>query len=167
MYTTQQQEDLHISYIMALCAGAGISYDIQSHDDDSTDGIMKKRIYLPGGNFYDVILRIQLKSTYSTSQYTDNGDAITYRLKVKNYNYLCTRSSTPIILGLLILPEDKDTWLTWSTEELLIRGRMYWADFSECEKSDNQVSVTVTIDKNNVINQETLVAMMVKMAEEA
>jgi hypothetical protein len=36
MYTSRQQEDLHVSYIMAVCASAGISYDIQAHDDDST-----------------------------------------------------------------------------------------------------------------------------------
>ena len=47
MISTNHMEDIHISYISALCASAGISYDIQRHDDDSTDGVIKKTITLP------------------------------------------------------------------------------------------------------------------------
>lgn len=53
-----RKEDLHISYISALCAAAGISYDTQRHDDDSTDGIIKKRIFFEDGGFFDSLLRI-------------------------------------------------------------------------------------------------------------
>ena len=84
MHSSRQKEDISISYISALCADAGISYDIQRHDDDSTDGIMKKRIFLGDGIFFDSALRIQLKSTSSVSQYKDKGDIITYALKGKN-----------------------------------------------------------------------------------
>lgn len=166
MYATQQKEDLHISYITALCSVAGISYDIQRHDDDSTDGIIKKRIMLPDGGFYDSQLRIQLKSTSSESQYTDNGNYISYKLKVKNYNDLCTPSTTPIILALLILPEDESEWVKWSAEELLIKGCMYWADFSAQEQSNNVGTVTVRLEKDNVINQESLLSILDKIAKE-
>lgn len=166
MYATQQKEDLHISYITALCSAAGISYDIQRHDDDSTDGIIKKRITLSDGGFYDSQLRIQLKSTSSESQYADHGNYISYKLKVKNYNDLCTPSTTPIILGLLILPRDESEWVKWSTEELLIKGCMYWADFSTQERSDNTGTVTVRLEKDNVINQEALLNILEKIARE-
>ena len=43
MYESQKKEDIHISYISALCASAGITYETQRHDDDSTDGIIKKK----------------------------------------------------------------------------------------------------------------------------
>lgn len=49
MHITQIKEDISISYISALCAYAGIAYEIVRHDADSTDGILKKRILL-GGN---------------------------------------------------------------------------------------------------------------------
>lgn len=166
MYATQQKEDLHISYISALCSVAGISYDTQRHDDDSTDGIIKKRIIFPDGRFYDSQLRIQLKSTSSASQYTDNGNYISYKLKVKNYNDLCTPSTTPIILGLLILPENESEWVKWSTEELLIKGCMYWADFSDKNRSDNAGTVTVRLEKDNVINQESLLNILERIAKE-
>ena len=106
MHTTKQMEDLQISYTSALCAAVDISYDTQRHDDDSTDAIIKKTIFLSNGCRFFSQLRIQLKSTCSPSQYTDTGDCIKYTLKVKNYNDLCTPSTMPIILCLLILPED-------------------------------------------------------------
>ena len=109
--------DLHISYISALCASAGIDYDILRHDADGTDGIFKKRLVSSDNSFFDAAIRIQLKSTSSTTQYEDKGEYISYKLKVKNYNDLCTPATIPIILGLLVLPENKDEWIKWSTEE--------------------------------------------------
>ncbi len=41
MQVTQRKEDISISYISALCAYSGISYEIVRHDDDSTDGILR------------------------------------------------------------------------------------------------------------------------------
>ena len=44
MQITQIKEDISISYISALCAYAGIAYEIVRHDEDSTDGNKKKRV---------------------------------------------------------------------------------------------------------------------------
>lgn len=166
MHSSKKKESLHISYISAVCAAAGVSYDIQINDDDSTDGIIKKRMTFPEGYFYDSSVRIQLKCTSSPSQYADKGDYISYKLKVKNYNDLCTRSTTPIILGLLILPEDEGTWVEWTEEELLIKGCMYWADFSTQQPSDNSDTVSVKVLKNHILNQETILDILWKIAKE-
>ena len=167
MHSSRQKEDISISYISALCADAGISYDIQRHDDDSTDGIMKKRIFLGDGIFFDSALRIQLKSTSSVSQYKDKGDIITYALKGKNYNDLCTPATTPIILGLFVMPEEEASWVQWSREELLIKGCMYWADFSKMPKSDHKETVTISIPKGHVENKEFLLDILERQAKEA
>ena len=47
MYSTKHMEDLQISYISALCASVGIDYDIQGHDADSTDAIIKRKSFCP------------------------------------------------------------------------------------------------------------------------
>ena len=111
-------------------------------------------------------LRIQLKCTSALSQYTDRGDVLAYKLKVKNYNDLCLPSTTPIILGLLVLPENEKEWLSWSKEELLIKGCMYWTEFSGSSESENAGSVTITIDKRQVLNVETLNQILEKIARE-
>ena len=100
MHESRRKEDIHIGYIYALCASVGVDYEIIRHDEDSTDGIMKKRITFPDGGFFDAELRIQLKATSSKSQYREEENTITYKLKAKNYNDLCTLGTSPIILGL-------------------------------------------------------------------
>lgn len=166
MLTTNDKEDIHISYLSAVCASASVSFDLQRHDDDSTDGIMKKLITLDDGTKYMSSLRIQLKCTSSVSQYTDDEEILHYKLKVKNFNDLCTRCTTPIILGLLVLPEDEDTWVKWSEKDLLINGCMYWADFSNESPSDNKNTVTVSINRKNLINKDTLLEILEKIAKE-
>ncbi len=166
MTSTNYQEDIHISYISALCAAADISYDTQRHDDDSTDGIIKKRINNSDGSFYDAQLRIQLKSTSSSSQYSETNDTITYKLKANNYNDLCTPATTPIILGLLILPEERSEWVQWSPEELLIKGKMYWLDLSTNKTTENNSTVSVKIPKTNVVNQAFLLKALTKISKE-
>ncbi len=47
MLNTRNKEDLHISYISAICASADIQFDLQRHDEDSTDAIIKKIVILP------------------------------------------------------------------------------------------------------------------------
>lgn len=61
MLTTNDKEDIHIGYITALCASVGISFDLQRHDGDSTDGIIKKIITWNDGSKFLASLRIQLK----------------------------------------------------------------------------------------------------------
>lgn len=58
MQLTQVKEDISISYISALCAYSGITYEIIRHDDDSTDGILRKRIVLDNGQKFNAELRI-------------------------------------------------------------------------------------------------------------
>lgn len=127
---------------------------------------MKKRILLGGNKKFNAELRIQLKCTSSPSQYTDHGDTLTYKLKVKNYNDLCLPSTTPIILGLLILPENEELWVNWTEEELLIKGCMYWAEFSKETESSNEGTVSVKINKKNVINVESLRNILEMIAKE-
>lgn len=126
----------------------------------------KKTIFLSNGCRFFSQLRIQLKSTCSPSQYTDTGDCIKYTLKVKNYNDLCTPSTMPIILCLLILPEDDSVWVNWSTEDLLIKGSMYWLDLSSAERSPNAEAVSVSIPKSNTVSPETLLNLLTKIAKE-
>ena len=166
MLKTNDKEDIHISYLLAVCASASVSLDLQRHDDDSTDCIVKKLITLDDGGRYMSSLRIQLKCTSSVSQYTEDEKMLQYKLKVKNFNDLCTRGTTPIILGLLVLPEDEDIWVKWSEKDLLINGRMYWADFSNKSQSYNKNTVTVSIDKKNLINKDTLLGILEKIAKE-
>ena len=160
------KEELSICYISAIAANAGIDYETLRHDDDSTDGLIKKWIGLPNAEPIHSLLRVQLKSTSSESMYTEDAKEIRYSLKVKNYNDLRQRSTTPIILCLLILPSKRQEWLHWSKDELLLRGCMYWTSLAGKESSFNKESVIVTFDKKHVVNSDTLQELLEKIARE-
>lgn len=165
MTEAARKEDISISYISAVCAYGGIDYETVRHDDDSTDAMIKKTVTIEKGCKFVAELRIQLKCTSSSKQCTDKGDFLIYRLKVKNYNDLCAEGTSEIILALLVLPEEESEWLAWTRDELLIKGCMYWASFASYEPSENLETVSVHIDKKNVINSMTLNKIMDKIAE--
>ncbi len=160
------KQDLSICYISAVSANAGVDYDTLRHDADSTDGIIKKLVDLPGTGKIHSTLRVQLKSTSSQSMYEENENQIRYYLKAKNYNDLCQRTVTPVILCLLVLPPAREEWLCWSKEELLLRGCMYWTSLSKEKPSANKERVTVTFDKSHVVNSGTLTMILAKVARE-
>ena len=67
MYSTKHMEDLQISYISALCASVGIDYDIQGHDADSTDAIIKRN-HFANGSWYFSQLRITIEKSLSVNR---------------------------------------------------------------------------------------------------
>jgi len=166
MEDTKIKEELSISYISTVAAVAGIDYQIDRHDGDSTDGTLKKWVKTKESNNIHSSLRVQLKCTSSDSQYSDDGSNISYCLKVKNYNDLCAKATTPIILCLMIIPEDEGDWIKWTEEELIMKGCMYWQSFANSTPSINASSVTVKIDKSHVVNSKTLLDLLTKIAEE-
>ena len=166
MTKATRKEELSISYLSAVCAYGGIDYETIHHDDDSTDAIIKKMVILENERKFVSELRVQLKSTSSPNQYADKGDHLVYKLKAKNYNDLCMEGTSESILALLILPEDETEWLTWTQEDLRMKGCMYWARFTSLKSSGNSGTVSVDIDKRNVINSVTLNGIMDKIARE-
>lgn len=160
------KEELSITYLHAICTKEGIDFELPRHDEDSTDAIIKRKVTLTNGSEYESLIRVQLKATSSRSQYSEDETTIRYKLKIKNYNDLCRNSTTPIILALLILPENQEEWIQWTEETLLLKGRMYWASFRGEAASNNVSSINVTIDKNQVVNPDALLALLQRTAED-
>lgn len=70
------------------------------------------------------------------------------------------------MLGLLILPENEQLWIHWTEEELLLRGCMYWAEFSKEAESVNEGTVSVKISKKNMLHAESLLEILERIAKE-
>ncbi len=160
------KEDLSICYLKTIAAINGIALEQFNHDEDSTDVVIKKVIEMPGGLLFNSQVSVQLKSTSSLSQYTINDKEITYKLKVKNYNDLCSNAAMPSILGLFILPKDKNEWVNWNENDLLLKGQLFWIGLQGKAKSTNSGTVSVKIPLTNRLSKETIEDMLVKAAEE-
>lgn len=157
------KEDLSISYLRAVAAKAEIDFNLNRRDSESRDVNLSKVITFDNGEF-NAELNVQLKATSSISQYKDTGDNIVYKLKAKNYNDLCRITTTPIIICLLILPENKEEWITQTTEDLTLKRCMYWCSLRGMPPTNNLNTCDITIPKANVINAETLDWLLNKIA---
>ena len=86
------------------------------------------------------------------------------RISLNGYR-LRTLSTTPIVLALLILPENEDEWLIWTQEDLMFKGRMYWKSFKDSPEIENINNITISISKANYLNADTLLELLQNAAE--
>ncbi|PAW94411.1 hypothetical protein CKK33_13295 [Mucilaginibacter sp. MD40] len=102
-------------------------------------------------------LDIQLKCT-TVQRAEENGDFIEYYLRNKNYFTLKRKVDSPyikMILVLLVLPEDSDTWLSVIEDEMLFKKKCYWFIPSDSTippdvlVKDKDSSTKIYIPKNN------------------
>lgn len=163
MIDTKRKEELSFSYLNALCSYEGIALEIQKHDDDGIDAIIKKDVETSSGK-YKSSLAVQLKA--SSTQWVDKAEYIKYPLKVKNFNDLTTRSVIPQALFLFTLPKDEEAWIKHDIDQLIIRKCMYWCSFSGKGGSSNSSSVTIKIPKEQVVCPASLSDLLIKIAEE-
>lgn len=129
MITSQHiEEDLSKAYVLAVGAKAGLSVTFRDGHDYTVDGSLHEvsRVngrYHESGLSFDFQLKASKKcSTKDTS--------IIYDFDAETYNYLCQRAenkyTTPIILLLLVLPEDESEWLSVSPEQMILKKACYW-----------------------------------------
>lgn len=158
------EEDLSISYLRAIAAQAQVTFELNHRDEDSKDVDLKQQTVNDAGEPFNVEFSVQLKATKRIDYETD--DIIKYSLKVKNYNDLCQKGTTDIILCLLVLPEDSSTWVYQTPEELILKRCMYWVSLKGKSPSSNTSCVTIDIPKTNIMSAETLKKLIHKIANE-
>jgi predicted ABC-class ATPase len=103
-------------------------------------------------------LKFQLKATTENSIIISD-EHLKYDLEAKNYNDLIMRRNTksPLILVLFILPTNQTEWLIVSENELIAKKCAYWYIPQQNEgTTDNADTKRIVINKNNLINSDTL-----------
>ena len=157
------EEDLSISYLRAVAATGEIVFELRRSDVNSKDVNLSKLIFLNGVRF-ESELNVQLKATYSKSQYFENDTEITYYLKIKNYNDLRGDTTTPIILCLLVLPENKEDWVTQTTDDLVMKRCMYWVSLKGMPECENKTKCAIKIPKTNLVTSDSLNDLLIQIA---
>ena len=121
-------------------------------------------------NFMDMAAKINSLAFAKYLKETGWNTYVTKKTSVRIFQYIkgdiFEQVTIPIILGLLIIPENEKEWTKWSKEELMIKGCMYWLSLAGKDETANKANVTIKIDKHNVINSETLLQIFNKIAEE-
>lgn len=157
------KEILGGAFIRAIAGMARVNLGFDEYDC-GVDGTFKRIIkskngIVPSGFPIDY----QLKST---TKWKIENNHVVYNLEVKNYNDMVLRNnggaSSPLILILLCLPRDKQSWLTINEDMLTMKKCCYW-HLIKNDESDNTSTVTIKIPTTNVFDPETLKNLMSKV----
>ena len=155
-------EALSRAHLLTVAARAGANLECRPAMGDrefdyGVDGTFHS-IQIIGGRRAEsgFALDFQLKAS---TRWRSKKDGIVYDLEAAAYNDLARRAaatgSTPIILLLLCLPEDRQQWVTVSDKELILRKCCYWHVISG-ETSENVSRVRITIPREQLLTPEAL-----------
>lgn len=106
-------------------------------------------------------LRLQLKST-TENQITRIQEGVKYKLKSKNYNDLVEQrqqiSDNPLVLFVIIFPDEKEKWLHLNEKELLLTVEIYYYLVEDnASLLDNEESTkTILLKKENKVDVGTI-----------
>ena len=147
-----RKEALSRAYVAAVAAGAGYVVAQQDFDRDGID------LQVRSGGAMRPTLDIQLKATANLTLGGNN--SFRYPLKRRNFDLLRGASMVPRILVVLDLPEDEDSWIKISVDQLVLRRCAYWAWLRDEPDAANNESVTISISRTNLFDVEGLRSLM-------
>ena len=156
MSIDSQKEQFSKAYVAAVAAVAGFTTHRPEPDIDSVDlGISD----VGGlGSFKSPKIDLQLKCT---SQNIIDDVAVSFPLKIKNYNELrFTNYQVPRILVVVIVPDNIENWLTHSETELAMKHCGYWFSLYEAPETNNTSTVTITIPRAQLFTVDSLKSIM-------
>ncbi len=105
------------------------------------------------------ILDCQLKSTINWSEDDVN---IIYDMEADAYNKIILqnqRSSIPTYLILLCLPKEQINWISFTTDQLILRKCCFYQYISG-DFTENTDSIRVRIPKTNLFNPEKILQLI-------
>ncbi len=159
-HITHSMELFSVNYFCAIVSAAGYTYNNPVIDNESVDiqinGRIKDEVYTTQR------LEVQLKATKTAKI---NNNSFSFPLKIKNYDDLRDLNCyTPKILIVLLLPNNQQDWLYSNKNFCLLNYGMYWADLRGMLPTQNDNTVSIHINCNNIFNIETVRLMMHSLA---
>jgi hypothetical protein len=153
-----QKEEFSYAYLYAVISAAGYSFQKSSRPTD-VGGI---DIIISGieteYSLYPPRLEIQVKST-STDVVSE--ELIRYPLKLKNYNELRkTKTLSPRLLIVVLIPENPDSWIQQSEAELCLRHCAYWMSLQGMPETPNTDNITIYVPRQQIFTVDTLKTLM-------
>lgn len=147
-----QKEQLSQAYVAAIAAGCGYIISVPNLDRDSID------IQVSSGSSRRASVQFQLKATSAPNW---SGDDLLFQLKQKNYNDLVLERQVPLLLAVMVLPQQESDWLTVSPNELVLRRCVWWHSLIG-EPPTDQGSKQVVISGANVLDPIALKGLIAR-----
>ncbi|MGA9380995.1 MAG: DUF4365 domain-containing protein [Phormidium sp.] len=158
-----QKEEFSYAFVYAVTAAKGYFFQRTTTPLDQL-GI---DLIITGVSVQGVMgfpqLFVQLKCT---SRELFDETYLKYPLKTKNYEELRTPNQyPPLILIVVVVPDNLENWLNQSETELCLRHCGYWISLAGALPTENKESVTVSIPRTNIFTANTLQQLMQRIAQ--
>ena len=155
---TARQENISLAFVRLVTYQAGCA--IKTHDTDYEGVDVTLTSSAEYECFWGAEFELQLKATTQQRYLTDTHMA--WPMHAKPYKKLTRpKRYIPAYLGVLLLPEDADSWLTVDEQRLTAEARMYWQAASAFEPiTEGQGTKTVHLPRSNVFVREQLLGIM-------
>ena len=153
MDANAQKERFSLSYIDAVASQAGYQVIEPRVDHDSVDGILMAD--------FGQRPRIDFQAK-ATELDILRGSNLHYPLPVKNYHDLRVVTRTPRILIVVLVPSEKQQWVSQTEDELCLRRCAYWTCLEGCPDTLNSSSLTVQLPTANIFSGDQLIGLMQK-----
>lgn len=151
-----RKEQLSLAYVASIAAAGGFTFSIPNLDRDSID------ILVSSGTSRRASVQFQLKAT-SVPDW--DGDDLKFQLKSKNYNDLVVRRQVPLLLAVMVLPDDPTEWLTATTEQLVMKRCLWWHSLIGRAPTD-QGSFQVRLPRANLLTTAALTTLISRSEED-
>jgi hypothetical protein len=161
------ESELSYAYLHAVASKAGMACrESNRHEDNNgIDAMLTAWGPFPNGGYLtEVDIKVQLKATFASP--SDDGANLGYFLKeVNRYNDLRAETvDIARILVVLFLPEDPNTWLHHTTEQLALRRCAYWQSLGGAPETTNKTGVTVKLPKVQVFTPGALQSIVARLS---
>lgn len=157
-----RMEEFSHAYIHAVASVVGCDVARANVDHDSVDITIKKR----GGEGKYKSPQIDAQVKCTSQQDIINERHISFPLKIKNYNDLREEfRCTPVILIVVLVPEEIDYWLTQDEERLALAHCGYWMSLRGYPETANTASKTVYVPRSQIFSVDELDAMMRRVSD--
>jgi hypothetical protein len=163
MYINTQKEEFSYAYINAVASAAGFSFQIASRPLDQVGVDVTITGLVSPGSRRRTRLDVQVKCT---SRDVIDSNNLRYPLDIKNYEELRNDypDDDPLILVVVLVPDNVDDWLHQSETELCLQHCAYWVSLRGQPATENQTTVTVYLPRQNIFTVNTLKNLMQRIA---
>ena len=133
-------------------------------DEDSVDVLIGAR----GSVHNSAVIRssrieVQVKATSSPQLRTN---ALTFRLKRKNYEELRANTLIPRLLLILVLPKNPTEWIETNEECMISRWCAYWVSPLGMAATSNTSNISVRLPRSQQFNVEQLQGLMRRVSRQ-
>ena len=150
-----RKEQLSQAYIAAISARCGFTISIPNLDRDSVD------IQVSSGTSRRASVQWQLKATSSPNWDADN---LKFQLKAKNYNDLVIRRQVPLLLAIMVLPDDPADWMIVDSDRLVMKRCVWWQSLIGLPATE-LASLQVSLPRANLLTMEALTTLISRSEE--